>query len=250
MNSSLLGMPIAAVGEVGEGFLKKRTESTLACQAMRNPPLLLGLGEGQPPPLRHAGPAAVRDLIFSVLIGFVIAFALALSRTATASSAAAAGRDRHPLRDPQHLLLPAAAADHRPWPRDGDHRPERLHAADHLPQRDGRPAKRARVDEGRRPRHGPDRPTGALEGRDPPGRSRRSSAACGWRWSATIALATLAVFVRRRWAGGKHLRQAKSVIPDRDRRRRPDRVLMALALDVVLLRSSGGHAVAAGEGDA
>ena len=33
MNSALTGMPLAAVGEVGEGFLKKRTESTLGCQA-------------------------------------------------------------------------------------------------------------------------------------------------------------------------------------------------------------------------
>ena len=44
MNSSLLGMPLAAVGEVGEGFFKERTaDARLRGQAQ--PPLLLGLGE-------------------------------------------------------------------------------------------------------------------------------------------------------------------------------------------------------------
>ena len=50
------------------------------------------------------------------------------------AAAAAAGGHRRPLHDPQHRLLLAAAADHRPRPRHRDHRPQRLHPADHLPQ--------------------------------------------------------------------------------------------------------------------
>ena len=40
-------LPLAAVGEVGEGFFHERTSETLPCQATESA-LLLGLGAGTP----------------------------------------------------------------------------------------------------------------------------------------------------------------------------------------------------------
>jgi osmoprotectant transport system permease protein len=78
MNSSLLAMPLAAVGEVGEGFLKERSGETLGCVAK---PSHLFCGRWA---AEHIGdyvtPARQQlELVaISVLIGFAIAFVLAL----------------------------------------------------------------------------------------------------------------------------------------------------------------------------
>jgi osmoprotectant transport system permease protein len=78
MNSSLLAMPLAAVGEVGEGFLKERSGETLGCVAK---PSHLFCGSWA---AEHIGdyvtPARQQlELVaISVLIGFAIAFVLAL----------------------------------------------------------------------------------------------------------------------------------------------------------------------------
>jgi osmoprotectant transport system permease protein len=78
MNSALLAMPIAAVGEVGEGFFKERTSETLGCVAHSSH---LFCGEWA---LEHIGDYAtparqqLEMVVISVLIGFAVAFALAL----------------------------------------------------------------------------------------------------------------------------------------------------------------------------
>ena len=86
---------------------------------------------------------------------------------APAAVADPAGHADH--RDPLHaaerrVLLPAAAAD-RPRQDDGGDRARRLHAADHLPQRDHGPRGRAGRGARRRPRHGPDAAPAAVAGR-------------------------------------------------------------------------------------
>jgi osmoprotectant transport system permease protein len=78
MNSSLLAMPLAAVGEVGEGFLKERSGETLGCVA-KTSHLFCGSWAAE-----HIGdyvtPARqqLELVVISVLIGFAIAFVLAL----------------------------------------------------------------------------------------------------------------------------------------------------------------------------
>jgi osmoprotectant transport system permease protein len=76
MNSAL-GLPLAAVGEVGEGFFKERTSDTLPCQAQNK--LFCfdwakeNLGEYVTPAVQHVELVAI-----SVLLGFAVAFALSL----------------------------------------------------------------------------------------------------------------------------------------------------------------------------
>ena len=82
--------------------------------------------------------------LISVAIGFVIAFTLALiahrRRWLIPPVTQVTG---HPLHAAERrVLLPAAAAD-RPRQDDGGDRARRLHAADHLPQRDHGPGGRA-----------------------------------------------------------------------------------------------------------
>lgn len=78
MNSSLLGLPLAAVGEVGEGFFKERSSETLGCVA-KSSHLFCGSWA-----VHHIGdyvtPARqqLEMVVISVLIGFAIAFILAL----------------------------------------------------------------------------------------------------------------------------------------------------------------------------
>jgi osmoprotectant transport system permease protein len=78
MNSSPLAMPLAAVGEVGEGFLKERSAESLGCVAK---PSHLFCGSWA---IDHLGdyvtPARqqLEMVVISVLIGFAIAFVLAL----------------------------------------------------------------------------------------------------------------------------------------------------------------------------
>ena len=64
---------------------------------------------------------------------------------------------------------------------DRDHRPHRLHAADHLPQHRRRARQRPGRRQGRRARDGDDRPPAPLAGRAAAGRARRSSPGCGSR---------------------------------------------------------------------
>ena len=78
MNSSLLGMPLAAVGEVGGDFFHKRTGETLPCQARPNH---LFCWDWATDNLHRYGTPALQQfelVIISVLIGFVVAFAFAL----------------------------------------------------------------------------------------------------------------------------------------------------------------------------
>jgi osmoprotectant transport system permease protein len=78
MNSSLVGMPIAAVGEVGKGFFHERTGSNLACQASETHLFCFDWAKEN---LHRYGTPTLQQfelVVFSVLIGFVIAFALAL----------------------------------------------------------------------------------------------------------------------------------------------------------------------------
>jgi osmoprotectant transport system permease protein len=78
MNNPLVGVPLAAVGEVGKGFLKKRTESTLGCQASETHLFCWDWAKDNID--RYGTPTLqqIEIVVASVLIGFVIAFALAL----------------------------------------------------------------------------------------------------------------------------------------------------------------------------
>jgi osmoprotectant transport system permease protein len=78
MNSGLLAMPLAAVGEVGKGFVKERSSETLGCVANSSH---LFCGEWALEHIGDYGTPARQQLemvVISVLIGFAIAFALAL----------------------------------------------------------------------------------------------------------------------------------------------------------------------------
>jgi osmoprotectant transport system permease protein len=74
---SALALPLAAVGEVGEGFFKERTSDTLPCQSQDK--LFCfdwakdNIGEYVTPAVQHVELVAI-----SVLVGFAVAFALAL----------------------------------------------------------------------------------------------------------------------------------------------------------------------------
>jgi osmoprotectant transport system permease protein len=75
--SAALAVPLAAVGEVGEGFFKERTSDTLPCQAQDK--LFCfdwakdNIGEYVTPAVQHVELVAI-----SVLVGFAVAFVLAL----------------------------------------------------------------------------------------------------------------------------------------------------------------------------
>lgn len=78
MNSALFVAPLAAVGEVGEGFLKKRTESSLGCQASETHLFCFDWAKEN---IHRYGTPTLQQfelVVFSVLIGFAIAFALAI----------------------------------------------------------------------------------------------------------------------------------------------------------------------------
>ena len=75
---SLAALPLAAVGEVGKGFIHERTSETLPCQATSKffcwdwaKEHLIG--RYGTPTLQH-----VELVVISVVVGFVVAFALAL----------------------------------------------------------------------------------------------------------------------------------------------------------------------------
>lgn len=78
MISAALAIPLAAVGEVGEGFFKERTSDTLPCQAQADKLFCFdwakeNIDEYVTPAVQHVELVAI-----SVLVGFAIAFALAL----------------------------------------------------------------------------------------------------------------------------------------------------------------------------
>lgn len=78
MNSALAGLPLGAVGEVGEGFVKKRTGSSLACQASETHLFCWDWAKDH---IGRYGTPALQQfelVAISVLIGFVVAFAFAL----------------------------------------------------------------------------------------------------------------------------------------------------------------------------
>jgi osmoprotectant transport system permease protein len=78
MNSALLGMPIAAVGEVGKGFVQERSGSSLGCPAK---PSHLFCWDWATENIHRYGTPTLQQfelVIISVLIGFVVAFAFAL----------------------------------------------------------------------------------------------------------------------------------------------------------------------------
>jgi osmoprotectant transport system permease protein len=78
MNSALLGMPLAAVGQVEEGFFHDRTGATLPCQAR---PSHLFCWNWATEHINRFGTPALQQfelVVISVLIGFAIAFAFAL----------------------------------------------------------------------------------------------------------------------------------------------------------------------------
>jgi osmoprotectant transport system permease protein len=78
VNAVALALPLAKVGEVGEGFFKERTSDTLPCQATDK--LFCfdwareNIGSYGTPTLQHLELVAI-----SVVAGFAIAFALALA---------------------------------------------------------------------------------------------------------------------------------------------------------------------------
>jgi len=77
MVSAALAMPLAAVGEVGEGFFKERTSDTLPCQATDKVFCFDWAKEN----IDRYGTPTVQHLelvVISVVLGFLVAFALAL----------------------------------------------------------------------------------------------------------------------------------------------------------------------------
>lgn len=77
MASAALAVPLAAVGEVGEGFFKERTSDTLPCQATD----ALFCFDWARENIDQYGTATVQHIelvAISVLAGFAIAFALSL----------------------------------------------------------------------------------------------------------------------------------------------------------------------------
>ena len=78
MNSAFTALPLAAVGEVGEGFFKHRTGSNLACQASETHLFCWDWAKDH---IGRYGTPTLQQfelVIISVLIGFAIAFTLAL----------------------------------------------------------------------------------------------------------------------------------------------------------------------------
>jgi osmoprotectant transport system permease protein len=78
MNSPLTAVPLAAVGELGEGFFKERSGETLPCQSR---PSHLFCWDWATEHIDRFGTPALQQfelVVISVLIGFAIAFAFAL----------------------------------------------------------------------------------------------------------------------------------------------------------------------------
>jgi osmoprotectant transport system permease protein len=76
MNSPLLAMPLAAVGEVGKGFIKER--SGTACEELRSHLFCFDWAREHIGSFGTPARQQLELVVISVVIGFVIAFALAL----------------------------------------------------------------------------------------------------------------------------------------------------------------------------
>ncbi len=76
MNSSLFGMPLAAVGEVSKGFFKERTGT--ACEELRSHLFCFDWARHHIGDYGSPARQQLELVVISVVIGFVIAFALAL----------------------------------------------------------------------------------------------------------------------------------------------------------------------------
>jgi osmoprotectant transport system permease protein len=78
MNNPLLAMPLAAVGQVEEGFFHERTSETLPCQA--HPSHLFCWHWASENINRYGTPTLQQFelVIISVVVGFIVAFAFAL----------------------------------------------------------------------------------------------------------------------------------------------------------------------------
>ena len=122
---------------------------------------------------------------------------------------------------------------------DGGDRAHRLHAADHLPQHHHRARQRARGGEGRGPRHGPDRPAAAVAGGAAARAARHHRRACGsppparsaWRhWPCSPARAGSGSEI----IAGSNITFKTGVVAAGGLA-----LLLALALDVILLARSG-----------
>jgi osmoprotectant transport system permease protein len=78
MNSAVVSGPIAAVGELGEGFFKERSGETLPCQAR---PSHLFCWDWATEHINRFGTPALQQfelVVISVVIGFAVAFVFAL----------------------------------------------------------------------------------------------------------------------------------------------------------------------------
>jgi osmoprotectant transport system permease protein len=76
MNSSLVGIPLAAVGEVSKGFIKER--SGTACEELRSHLFCFDWAREHIGSFGTPARQQLELVVISVVVGFVIAFALAL----------------------------------------------------------------------------------------------------------------------------------------------------------------------------
>lgn len=78
MDNAALTLPLAAVGEVGEGFFKERTSETLPCQADSSHLFCFDWAKENIDSFATPAQQHVELVAISVVVGFAIAFALAL----------------------------------------------------------------------------------------------------------------------------------------------------------------------------
>jgi osmoprotectant transport system permease protein len=78
MSAAALALPLAKVGEVGEGFFKERTSETLPCQAKSTHLFCFDWAKENIDSFTTPAQQHVEIVGMSVLAGFAIAFALAL----------------------------------------------------------------------------------------------------------------------------------------------------------------------------
>jgi osmoprotectant transport system permease protein len=77
--SAALAMPLAAVGEVGEGFFKERTSETLPCQAQSSHLFCFDWAKENIDSFATPTQQHIELVAFSIVIGFAVAFALTLA---------------------------------------------------------------------------------------------------------------------------------------------------------------------------
>lgn len=79
MSAAALALPLAKVGEVGEGFFKERTSETLPCQAKSTHFFCFDWAKENIDSFTTPAQQHVELVAISVVVGFAIAFALALA---------------------------------------------------------------------------------------------------------------------------------------------------------------------------